>query len=132
MPAALAKIVDATVTAYPRYARGNPTMLVHACTAPNAVLRTLPLLPRELWRTSLAAAWSASAAVVSAYAPPAPAADPAADLDVTGDPSQVIEAALRHGGEHVIKFTDTALSVHTRTSNPTALSAALSAVQLDA
>ncbi len=128
VPASLARIIDATITAYPRYAHGNPTMLVHASTAPNAVLRTLPLLPHELWSMSLAAAWSASAAVVAAYAPAVPAGDSAAP----GDPDQVIEAALRHGGEHVIKLTDTALSVHARTGDPAALSAALVAVRLDA
>ncbi len=128
VPASVAAIVDAVVAVYPQYAHGNPTMLVHAATAPNAVLRTLPLLPRELWADSLAAAWSASAAVVSAYAP----AVPATDLVPLVEHDQVVEAALAHGGEHVIKFTDTALSAHARTGDPIALSAGLAAVRLDA
>ncbi|MEO6886841.1 MAG: questin oxidase family protein [Jatrophihabitantaceae bacterium] len=126
--ACLAGIIDAVVMLYPRYARDNPTMLIHAATAPNAVLRTLPLLPHELWTDSLAAAWSASAAVVSAYAPTAPDTEPPAPADL----DHAIEAALEHGGEHVIKFTDAALSVHTRTGDPTALSAALTAVRRNA
>ena len=128
VPASLAAIVDAVVAAYPRYAQANPTMLVHAATAPNAVLRTLPVLPPELWAASLAAAWSASAAVISAYAPAVPATDAPGPVER----DQVIEAALAHGGEHVIKFTDTALSTYTRTGHPAALSAALTAVRLDA
>ena len=65
----LEALVDAVVLRYARWAHGNPTMLVHAATAPNAVLRTLPSLPVELWQPSYAAAWSASAAVIAAYRP---------------------------------------------------------------
>ncbi len=132
VPAAVTGIIDAVVEAYPRYARGNPTMLVHAATAPNAVLRTLPLLPRRLWTDSLAAAWSASAAVVSAYAPPTAVAELSTATDAATTVDATIEAALAHGGEHVIKFTDTALSVHARNGQRTALRAALTAVRLDA
>jgi hypothetical protein len=128
VPASVAAIVDAVIPAYSRYAHGNPTMLVHAATAPNAVLRILPLLPQDLWADSLAAAWSASAAVISAYAP----AVPATDSDAPAELDQAIQAALNHGGEHVIKFTDTAMSAYTRTGDPATLSAALTAVRLDA
>jgi hypothetical protein len=129
VPARLASVIDAVVALYPRYAHGNPTMLVHAATAPNAVLRTLPLLPHRLWADSLTAAWSASAAVVAAYAPPVPL--PPAAAAPTGA-EQAVEAALAHGGEHVIKFTDTALSAHARTGDPELVAAASAAVRLDA
>ena len=47
-------------------------------------------------------------------------------------PEDVLEQALTHGGEHVIKFTDSALASHYRTGNPIALSSAVTAVTLDA
>ncbi len=67
----LERIVDAVVLAYPRIAVGQPTMLVHAATAPNAVARVLPSLPVELWRPSFDAAWAAASAVLAAYRPAA-------------------------------------------------------------
>ena len=47
------------------------------------------------------------------------------------DPAgEVLERAARHGDEHVIKFTDTAVEVYARTSDPGALAAALRAAEL--
>ncbi|MFE1783126.1 hypothetical protein ACFW9F_11180, partial [Streptomyces sp. NPDC059506] len=102
---------------------GEETMLVHAATAPNAVLRTLPALPRPLWVPSLHAAWTASAAVTAMYAPDAPVAyaPPGAFT-----PEEVFERALAHGDEHVIKLTDTALDV----GDEQALAAALRCAEL--
>jgi hypothetical protein len=124
----LAALVRAAVDHYATHAHGSPVMLVHAATAPNAVLRTLPALPRALWPASLAAAWSATAAVVAAYGPDGPAAPPAAD-GVT--PAEVLERAAAHGDEHVIKFADTALDVVAAHPGDTlALGAALRAIEL--
>ena len=135
IPAAIENIVDAVVAMYPRFARGNPTMLVHAATAPNAVAMTLSALPKSLWRSSFEATWSVSAAVIAAYAPvephdtePAPLTPEPAPLT----PEDVLDQALVHGGEHVIKFTDTALASHRRTGDRIALTAAVTAVTLDA
>lgn len=128
IPVAVNDIVDAVVAMYPRYAHGNPTMLVHAATAPNAVAMTLPALPKPLWRSSFDAAWSASAAVISAYAP----AKPHETVPAPPTPHDVLEQALSHRGEHVIKFTDTALASHHRTGNGVALTAATTALTLDA
>ncbi|MFC6236473.1 hypothetical protein [Longivirga aurantiaca] len=128
VPAVLDAVVDAVVLAYPRIAVGNPTMLVHAATAPNAVARTLPTLPRELWRPSLDAAWTATAAVLAAYRP---AADgPGRSTEATAD--EIWESAVLHGGEHVVKLADTALDVHARTGDRRALAAITTAVALDA
>lgn len=88
-------------------------MLVHAATAPNAVLRTLPVLPRELWGPSLRAVWCAVAALTTAYGPKAPAA-PSRDAEkwaATMTADEVFAQAAAHGDEHVIKFADTALEV---------------------
>lgn len=68
----LEELVRAATHRYAEYGHGSPVMLVHAATAPNAVLRTLPALPRELWVPSVGAAWAASAAVTAAYSPPLP------------------------------------------------------------
>jgi Questin oxidase-like len=128
IPAAIESIVDAVVAMYPLYAQGSPTMLVHAATAPNAVAMTLSSLPKPLWRSTFDATWSVSAAVIAAYAP----VKPHDTVPAPGTPQDVLEQALAHGGEHVIKFTDTALASHRRTGNRVALTASATAVTLDA
>ncbi|MFD5435100.1 questin oxidase family protein [Kitasatospora sp. NPDC127067] len=123
VPGRLAELVRAATHRYATHGHGEETMLVHAATAPNAVLRTLPALPPALWPASLRAAWTASAAVTAMYAPAAPAAyvPPGAFT-----PEEVFERALAHGDEHVIKLTDTALDV----GDAPALTAALRAMEL--
>ncbi|MDT9695192.1 questin oxidase family protein [Streptomyces sp. P17] len=119
----LTELVRATTHRYATHAHGEPTMLVHAATAPNAVLRTLDSLPRDQWAPSLHAAWTASAAVTAMYTPDEPVAyEPPARL--TGE--EVMERALAHGDEHVIKLTDTALDV----GDEPALAAAQRAIEL--
>lgn len=119
----LTELVTAATHRYATHGHGDATMLVHAATAPNAVLRALPALPRSLWVPSLQAAWTASAAVTAMYAPAAPVryAPPG-----TVTPEEVFERALAHGDEHVVKLTDTALDV----GDEQALAAALRAVEL--
>jgi hypothetical protein len=39
--------------------------------------------------------------------------------------AEVVDRAIANGDEHVIKFTDTAVEVYTRTGNPDALAAAV-------
>ncbi|WP_370415587.1 questin oxidase family protein [Streptomyces fradiae] len=119
----LTELVRAATHRYATHGHGEETMLVHAATAPNAVLRTLPALPRDLWVPSLHAAWTASAAVTAMYAP-AEAVVPAPPASRT--PEEVFERALAHGDEHVIKLTDTALDFPDELS----LAAALRAVEL--
>ncbi|MDT0386479.1 questin oxidase family protein [Streptomyces dubilierae] len=121
--ARLTELVRAATHRYATHGHGEETMLVHAATAPNAVLRTLPSLPRELWAPSLHAAWTASAAVTAMYAP----AEPAAFVPAPGHTAQeVLDLALAHGDEHVVKLTDTALDV----GDERALAAALRAIEL--
>ncbi|GAA2066639.1 questin oxidase family protein [Streptomyces albiaxialis] len=132
--AEIAGVVRAATLRYATHAHGSPVMLVHAATAPNAVLRTLPALPPGLWGPSLDAAWTVSAAVTAVYGPsePAPAPDPG-----RATPEDVFARAVAHGDEHVIKLADTALDVAERSgrdgdeeSRGTALAAALRAVEL--
>ena len=115
----LRDVVSAAVRRYATHSHGNAVMLVHAATAPNAVLRALRSLPNELWAPSAAAAWSASAAIHAAYAsttsaPPARSAATAADA---------FDRAAQHGDEHVIKLADTALDTYSWTGDPQALAA---------
>ncbi|GHA95614.1 questin oxidase family protein [Streptomyces termitum] len=119
----LAELVAAAVHRYASHGYGEPVMLVHAATAPNAVLRTLPALPRPLWAPSLAAAWAASAAVTAAYGP----CDPEPYAPVRLEPGEVFARAAAHGDDHTIKFTDTALDV----GGPLALAAAVRSVELN-
>ncbi|MEU9982833.1 questin oxidase family protein [Streptomyces sp. NPDC050856] len=119
----LTELVRAATHRYATHGHGEATMLVHAATAPNAVLRVLPALPPALWAPSLRAAWTASAAVTAMYAPRHPVRyGPPGPLS----PEAVLERAVAHGDEHVIKFTDAALDV----GDERALVAALRCVEL--
>jgi Questin oxidase-like len=126
--AALTDIVAAVVRAYPRIAVGQPTMLVHAATAPNAVLRVLPSLPPQQHAVAVRTAWAATATVLAAYAP---ARDDRRLLDVAA-PADPWELALAHGGEHVLKLADTALDVEALVGPGTVAAAVATAVALDA
>ena len=128
VPRRLNAIVDAAVIAYPLIAVGQPTMLVHAATAPHAVARTLPSLPQSLWHDSLDAAWAATGAVLAAYLP----ASLGERRNEAIGPDDAWAIAVRHGGEHVIKLADTALDVHARTGHPASLAAITTAAELDA
>ncbi|MFF2523850.1 questin oxidase family protein [Streptomyces liangshanensis] len=136
----LGELVSAAVHRYATHGHGDPIMLVHAATAPNAVLRTLPALPPELWAPSLEAAWAASAAVTAAYAPD----DPAPYAPTSLAPEEVFARAAAHGDDHTIKFTDTALDAaefgapgvgdrtdHTDRADRIALAAAVRAIELN-
>ncbi|MGW1293012.1 questin oxidase family protein [Streptomyces sp. NPDC002533] len=123
---ALQELVRASTHRYATHAHGSPIMLVHAATAPNAVLRTLPALPGELWTPSLRAAWAASAAVTAAYAPREAAPAPASATGAT-DAGELFARAAAHGDDHTIKFTDTALDV----GDALAFSAARRAIELN-
>ncbi|MFD5164334.1 questin oxidase family protein [Streptomyces hawaiiensis] len=121
--ARLAELVRAATHRYATHGHCEATMLVHAATAPNAVLRTLDSLPRALWAPSLHAAWTASAAVTAMYATTEPVAHAPAPRCTA---EEMLERALSHGDEHVVKLTDTALDV----GDGRALAAALRAVEL--
>ncbi|GHF59562.1 hypothetical protein GCM10010218_46390 [Streptomyces mashuensis] len=129
VPAALAALVEAATLHYGERGHGNPVMLVHAATAPNAVLRTLPALPEEQWIPSLTVAWAATAALTSLYSAGTPRPLPAAP-GLTAE--EVFAEAVAHGDAHVVKFADTALDVAAAApdGDGRALAAALNAVRL--
>ncbi len=128
----LAEVVDAAVLRYHSYGYGEPVMLVHAATAPNAVWRTLPALPTEQWMPSVAAGWAASAAVTAVYTPDRPVPPDERTVPPVGDDPvrQVLDRAAEHRDEHVIKLVDTAVDVFGRTGDPAALGAGAAAVTL--
>ncbi|GAA4568035.1 questin oxidase family protein [Micromonospora coerulea] len=116
----LTELVHRAGLDYLRFGHGNPVMLVHAVTAPTAVLRTLPALAPALWAPSVAAAWSTTAAITSVYAAPAappPALEP-------GGPAEVFDRAARHGDAHVVKLADAVLDAHAATGDDRVLAAA--------
>jgi Questin oxidase-like len=125
--ALLSDLVTAATVRYRTHGHASPVLLVHTATAPNAVLHTLPELPRELWAPSLAAVWAVTAAVIATYAPVQGAPEASLPAAPGGDDpaGAAIDAAVAHGDEHVIKFTDTAAEVYARTGDPRALSAAV-------
>jgi hypothetical protein len=128
VPSRVAAIVDAAVARHGTHGYGSPVMLVHAATAPNAVLRTLPALPTRLWPASLAAAWAATAAVTAAYAPAQ--ARPAPTASDTLDPDELLARATSTGDPHAIKFVDTAVDTHARAGDAGPLASAANAIEL--
>jgi hypothetical protein len=126
VPAALDALTDAAVERYARWAPAEPTMLVHAATAPRAAALVLPALPREHWRPTFVMAWTCSAAVAAAYRPAGTSPPPGSAQRITED---LAEQAADHGDEHVIKFAEVALESHRR-GNERALEAGIRAVDL--
>ncbi|GAA4024210.1 questin oxidase family protein [Allokutzneria multivorans] len=123
----LADLVDVAVLRYRTHGHGSAVMSVHGATAPNAILRTLPALPEKLWVPSLCAAWIATAAVTSVYAPSRPAiVAPETDLAL----DEVLERAVATGDSHVIKFADTAVDTFARKGDPDALASAQRCTEL--
>ncbi|MEU5939070.1 questin oxidase family protein [Micromonospora sp. NPDC047548] len=123
----LIALVHQATLDYLRYGHANAVMLVHAVTAPTAVLRTLPALDPALWAPSLTAAWSATAAVTAVYAPPHGTPMP---VVTPGTPAEVFARAARHGDAHVVKLADAVLDAHAATGDERVLAAAGYAGQL--
>jgi hypothetical protein len=113
-------IVTAAVLRHHTHGYGNAVMLVHAATAPAAVLRTLPALPPALHRPSLDAAWAATAAVTAAYSPAEARPGPVA----AADPAGVMQRAADDGDAHAIKFADAAVEAYGFAGDPGLLAAA--------
>lgn len=123
----LTMLVHAATVLYLRHGQASPVLLVHMATAPNVVRHTLPALPPDMWAPSLTAVWAAVGAIVSTFAPTEPA-DVA--VSAVGTTDELLERAVAHGDEHVIKFTDTAVESYEDTGDPRTLIAAARAIQL--
>ncbi|SMD22520.1 questin oxidase family protein [Kibdelosporangium aridum] len=124
----LTQLIDAAVLRYLAVGRDAPVLLVHTATAPNAVLHCLPVLPQQLWRPSLAAAWTATAAITVMYAShPDTASTSVTGTDVVGN---LLDRASAHRDEHVLKFADTAIESYARTGDRATIAAAHLAADL--
>ena len=128
----LVDLVTAATLHYRTHGHGNAIMLVHAATAPNAVLRVLPSLPTPLWPMSARAAWTASAAITTIYNPTTavPNRDTPNPSHPAFAPAEVFARAVEHRDEHVIKLTDTALDVLEWTKDARATDAVEVAMEL--
>ncbi|MEU4426852.1 questin oxidase family protein [Actinoplanes sp. NPDC024001] len=129
-PDRLRAIVAAAVVRYRSFGHGSPVMLVHAATAPAAVLRTLPALPSELAAPSLAAAWAAAAAVTAAYTPATPDPSAAEPADPSWTATNIFDEAMISGDAHAIKFADAAIEMWQAVPDPALLAAARHATRL--
>ncbi|MGW0432397.1 questin oxidase family protein [Micromonospora sp. NPDC003197] len=127
VPTRLAGIVDAAVIRHGSHGYASPVMLVHAATAPNAVLRALPALPSTLWAPSLAAAWAATAAVTAAYAPTE--ARPISPAGINLSLDEVMRGATETGDAHAIKFIDTLSDTYLRSGDPALLAVAAQSIE---
>lgn len=127
VPARLAGIVYAAITRHGTHGYAKPVMLVHAATAPNAVLRTLPALPREIWPASLAAGWAATAAITAAYAPAI--GEPRPLLVAEQEAAEVMRLAVESADPHAIKFADTVLDAYAGTGDAALLAASVRATE---
>jgi hypothetical protein len=130
VPDRLADLVDAATSLYLTHGAASPVLLVHTATAPNGVLHTLPALPQSLWAPSFTAAWTAAAALTAAYAPATPEHPGRSAPGGTDPAGDALAQAARHGDEHVLKFTDTAVDAYQRSGDAGALAAAHHAAQL--
>jgi hypothetical protein len=131
VPAALDLVVDAAVTRYGDWAHAEPVMLVHAATAPRAAGLVLPSLPTEMWRPTFDVAWAVTATIGAAYRPAGPGADSASSRD-TGRSSMtdVLDACVRTGDEHAIKFAEVAAESGARGNTASPGAAAVAAALL--
>jgi hypothetical protein len=128
VPAAIDSLVDAAVASYRWNVRGQPTMLVHAATAPAAVGAVLPSLPEDLWPASYDTAWCLTAAVTALFAPLAADRSP---VDAVRTPEEAVTRAVGNGDAHVIKFTDVAAQAHERGCEPALEAARLAESLID-
>ncbi len=125
-PEHLRATVAAAADRYRTHGHGMGIMLVHSVTAPTAVLRVLPDLPRGHWVASAEVAWAASAALIAAYGP-----DRASLADaIPWTRDDLLAAAVAHRDEHVIKLVDAVLDVHAWSGDPLALAAGARSLDL--
>lgn len=119
-------LVAAAARRYVTHGHGQGVMLVHAVTAPSAVLRVLPELDVDHWEPSADLAWIASAALQAAYAPAAAwEGEPGSPA-----PHEVIAAAVAHGDEHAIKLADAVVDAYAWSDDARVLAAGTHSLDL--
>ncbi|MGW9211309.1 questin oxidase family protein [Embleya sp. NPDC055664] len=98
--------------------------LVHALTAPAAVRLVLPRLSSELHAPSFDAVWRLSSIIVSAYDSKSTRLPREATEGEPVAPGELVEQAVRHGDEHVLKMTEACLREYRLRNDPAYLLAA--------
>lgn len=114
----LALLHQATVT-YLQHGAGFPILFVHGITGAGAIDRLAPVLNDE-HRDALTRSAAQACAWVAAQGEGIAIAEPAAIMP----PDQLIDAAIRAGGEHAIKLADMCLGAYNATSDDIYLVAA--------
>lgn len=121
-----AEVAAAAARRYLTHGHGNSVMLVHAVTAPTAVLRAMPAIAGDHWEVSADLAWAAAAALNAAYA----AADAHDAAPAALDAAELLARAVEHGDEHVIKLADAVVDAFGRTGDATLLAAGARSIEL--
>jgi len=102
-------------------------VFVHGITSLVALDHLLPCLDASTTQTALRYAWQASCGLYAAFGSRPPAADHTAAPMAAAD---LIERAIAHGDEHVIKLTEACLHQYTRRPSPSYLAAAHDSAEL--
>jgi hypothetical protein len=95
---------------------------IHGVTSVMALANIAPEIGEGTVRAALPYAWQAGCGLYACFGGAAPVADAAAPAGV--DPDELIERAVAHGDEHVIKFTEACLHRHRLSAAPACLAAA--------
>jgi len=97
-------------------------VFIHGVTSVTALGNLLPYLDDASTRTALRFAWQAGCGLYATFgsrpAPTGPVEPPREDV------AAIVDMAVAHGDEHVIKFTEACLRHHARTPSPAFLAAA--------
>ena len=106
---------------YVAHPEALPVPLVHGVTAPAAIRLVLPYLPEGLRAQSVAVMWQSHLAMLLAFTmsttQESEVKQRALEVDAPAA-SELIDRALEHGDEHVIKFTEAALREHALHPDP--------------
>jgi hypothetical protein len=109
LAASLARIFTEVAFANIRDIR-SAIVFIHGVTGTAALANLLPHLGAETQRAALRFAWQAGCALYAAFDGKFPA--PEAASGATPDPDELVDRAVAHGDEHVIKFTEACLARH--------------------
>jgi hypothetical protein len=102
-------------------------VFVHGVTGVAALGNLLPALDDDSARTALRYAWQSSCALYATFGSrPKPAREVEPPRD---DPETLVERAVAHGDEHVIKFTEACLRQHALRPSPAYVAAVSNALE---
>ena len=106
--------------------RHDTIAFVHAVTGPAALRRMSPYIRPETARAAFPHAWHTAAAIYAAYAR---RGDAAGSEQTNRTPAELIEAAVKDGDDHAIKFTEVMAAEYAVNPDPIYLAAAEAATK---